>query len=1020
MLLPVFNLCLPRPEVLSGDLREDVFAARLKDVLDNKAEPVYGDPVTFFDNTYPTAGLKTLLTDAVGRLIGNAAGKNAIIRLETAFGGGKTHNLIALYHVISGATPARSVANLLGPQVTLPRPGQVRIAGVVGSDLDPTVGLAHPQDHIKTLTLWGELAYQLGGRAGYALAKESDENKSAPGTGLFEALIGDGPALIMLDELARHLRSALAVPTVTGKSTLADQVTAFLMSLLEFAASKERCLVVLTLAGQNDAFSQETELLRHRLAEALRVSARQERVLTPTDEGEISAIVTHRLFKSVDRAGAQPVFEAYAQYYARLLERNADVPQRCTRAEYLKELADAYPFHPELLTVLNRKTATIPNFNQTRGALRLLAWTVRALWQRQPIETWLIHPHQLDLAEAQIAEDLTSRLDRPKFKQVIEADIVSPMPGMQAHAQTVDQALIASGKPPYARRLASTIFLHSLTQGIASGVDPADLMLAVVQPEDDPAVIGRALERLYDQAWFLEYDGHRYRFKTEPSLNKIIADETANVGPSKAKVEIENRIRQIWKKGYFKPEFFPVEPGEVDDDAEQPRLVLMHFEAVKTGPAESLPPDLVRKIFEYKGTLEAFRTYQNNLVFLVADTDQAENMIEVARRYLAVGRIVGDAERLAEFNEEQKKTLKKMQEAAELDVRVAITKAYRYLYYPTPDAPKSAAYLRRETLPAQEQGEVDKDQSNVALRVLKSLKKVLTADDELLSAAYVRSKAWDQHQTSMTTDDLRQTFARKIGLRILLDIGQLKKTIENGVKTGTWIYYDATEQFGYDCDTPPSAWRIAAETILYLPDEAARLKIRIKGKWQPDGRPSTSLRSAQDAPDAPCPVCGRPEKDCICGVVERTPTKFSGQGAVPQAFQQIIDASQERQVARLRQVFITVESSGKQGAADVRAVGLALPQFGKGRFTIELHLIATFANRAESFEQTYTGGWERYKRLKNLIETFAQEADELKVSLRVGVESDGGLALDGQEYATMREVLSTLGLGKILIEAMPL
>jgi hypothetical protein len=150
----------------------------------------------------------------------------------------------------------------------------------------------------------------------------------------------------------------------------------------------------------------------------------------------------------------------------------------------------------------------------------------------------------------------------------------------------VDQPLVASGKPPYARRLASTIFLHSLTQGIASGVEPADLMLAVVQPEDDPAVIGRALERLYDQAWFLEYDGHRYRFKTEPSLNKIIADETTHAGLSKAKVEIENRMRQIWRKGYFKPEFFPVEPGEVDDDAEQPRLVLMHFEAVKAGACD--------------------------------------------------------------------------------------------------------------------------------------------------------------------------------------------------------------------------------------------------------------------------------------------------------------------------------------------------------------------------------------------------------------------------------------------------
>ena len=188
----IFDLCTPRDEVLQGELSEDIFAARLQDVMNGKADPVYGDPATFFDNTYPTAGLKTLLADALGRLTGKAAGKNAVIRLETAFGGGKTHNLIALYHVASGQAP-QSVQSLLGKGVALPKPGQIKIAGVVGSDLDATVGIDHPDDKIKTFTLWGELAYQLGGRAGYALVKESDEWKSAPGTGLFETLSGDGP-----------------------------------------------------------------------------------------------------------------------------------------------------------------------------------------------------------------------------------------------------------------------------------------------------------------------------------------------------------------------------------------------------------------------------------------------------------------------------------------------------------------------------------------------------------------------------------------------------------------------------------------------------------------------------------------------------------------------------------------------------------------------------------------------------------------------------------------------------------
>jgi hypothetical protein len=1019
----IFDLCTPRDEVLHGELREDIFAARLKDVIDDKADPIYGDPAVFFDNTYPTTGLRTLLGDALGRLTGKAAGKNAIIRLETAFGGGKTHNLIALYHVVSGHVSAKIVNNLLGEKVALPKPGEITIAGVVGSDLDPSLGLEHPADKLTTYTLWGELAYQLGGRAGYALAKESDLNKAAPGTGLFETLVGDRPALIMLDEIARHLRAALAVPTATKKSTLADQTVAFLMSLLEFAASKERCLVVLTLASESDAFAPETELLRQKLTETLKVSARQERVLTPTDENEIPAIVAHRLFKTIDRKAAEPVFKAYGDYYHRLLDKNADLPQRSVRAEYAKNLADAYPFHPELLVLLNRKISTIPNFNRTRGALRLLAWTVRALWKDQPEGTWLIHPHHLDLAQQQIAEDLTSRLDRPNFKSVIESDIVSPLLGMQAHAQSVDQPLVASGKPPYARRLATTIFLHSLTQGIASGVDPADLKLAVLEPDasgggDDPAVVDRTIERLYDQAWFLEYDGHRYRFKTEPSLNKIIADETQQVGASKAKAEIETRIKQIWKKSYFKPVPFPVEPNDVDDDADLPKLALMHFEAVKASTAESAPPDLVRKIFEYTGVMETFRTYQNNVIFLVADADQVDNMVNVARRYLAIGRITGDAGRMAEFNDEQKKALKKMQEAAELDVRVAITKTYRYVYYPSADALKAHGFLRRETLPAQDQGEIDKDQTTVILRVLKSLKKVLTADDDLLSAAYVRSKAWDQQQVSMTTEELRKAFARKIGMRMLLDAGQLKKTIQNGVQLGTWVYYDAAEQFGYDKDSPPPLWQIGDEAILYVPDEAARLGVRIKGKWKPAVGAETSPADVEK-----CPVCGNPQDQCTCGVVipgkKQIPAKFNGQGAVAQAFQHVIDRCHEYQLTHVRQVFLRVDGLGKQGASDARALGLAIPQFGKGRFAIEQEMSATFGQGAESFTQHFKGGWDRFKRLKSVTEQFGQEADEVKVTMRVGMEFDEALEVDGAQFQTMRDVLATLGLGKIVIEVVP-
>ena len=607
----VFDLAVPRAQVLQGELRPELFAARLKDVVDRTADPVYRDPDLFYENTYPTAGLRTLLREVLGRLTGQSQTNSPIIRLETSFGGGKTHNLIALYHAVGGKCPPARLHAFAGDDVPLPQPGDVDVAGVVGSDLDPSVGIYHKRDDVTTYTLWGELAYQLGGRAGYALAQENDLDRRGPGTALFERIVGERPTLIMIDEIARHLRAGVATPTATGQSNLADQTVGFLMSLLEFAASQKQVVVVLTMASDVDAFRQETEALHQALAESLKVSARQERVLTPTDENEISAIVVHRLFERVDREGAQGTIARYGAYYRELEAQDVPVHERALRANYLDEFALAYPFHPELIRVLNLRVATIPNFQRTRGALRLLAAVVRQLWRNRPPRTWLIHPHHIDLAHQPIIEDLTSRLDRPKFKQVCEADIVSPQTGIPAHAAEADELLVASGKPPYARLTGMTIFMHNLTQGIVSGVELPELLLSVLTPDerggDDPALVKRALERLYEKAWFLEYDGYKYRFKTEPSLNKIIDDEMDAVGTPRAKQEIDERIRKIWRTGYLKPGYFPDTPSDVDDDAGKPKLAIMHYDAVSVNAATTSPPDLVRRIYERAGTMESCR-----------------------------------------------------------------------------------------------------------------------------------------------------------------------------------------------------------------------------------------------------------------------------------------------------------------------------------------------------------------------------------------------------------------------------
>jgi len=1008
----IFDSCEPRSEVLKGELKEEIFAARLRDVIIGQADPVYQHPATFFDNTYPTEGLKLLLDEALGRLTSLKPASNAIIRLETAFGGGKTHNLIALYHAARGHRPGASLVDA----ALIPTPDSIRVVGVVGSDLQPSTGLAHTG--FRTYTLWGEIVAQLTSDQDPDLIERSERDRVAPGTGLWEELIGDRPTLIMLDEVARHLRAAKAVPTTTGKSDLAEQTVAFLMSLFEFAASREQVVVVYTLADPQDAFGKETEELRQDLAEARRVSARQERVITPTGETEISAIVTHRLFRHIDRAAGQATAAAYAAYFKKALEQGADLPSRAARAEYAQEMVNDYPFHPELLTTLNRKTSTIPNFQKTRGALRLLAMVIRHLWETRPSDAYLIHPSHLDLAVEEIANDLTSRLERPAFKQVIEADIVSPKAGSPAHAQVIDAPWLEAGKPPYARRTAITAFLHSLTQGIASGVDPAGLALAVLQPDDDPTLVTKAAERLYDIGWFFDWDGHRYRFKTEPSLNKIITDEMGLVGRTKAKAELDGRIRQVWKTGYFKPAHFPSEANDVDDDADKPKLVVIHYDAATSQASAAAPAELVRKLFDYFGALEGYRTFKNNVLFLVADEDQVDNMVQVAQRYLAIGRITGDAQRMAEFHQEQRKKLKKMGEAAELDVRVAITKAYKYLYYPSADAPQKHSNLARETLPPQDQGEVNQDQSNVVLRVLKQLQKVLTADDPTLPAAFVRAKAWDAGQVAISTEELRLAFARRMGLRMLLDLNQLKKTVRNGVSQGTWVYYDTAGQIGYGTASPAPMVQISEDAVLYTPEEARRLGLPIKGEEKKE----------IIGPEATCPVCHRPQRECICGqacpVCEQDPcicerrVRLHAEGAPAQAFQGLLDQCHDQGVASLSRLFVRIEGKDREGATEARAVGLAIPQLGKGQFRVEQSFNAEFGE-GELLSLNFNGDWDRYKRLKQVTDPFGQEADKLLVRTTLRADFPDGLAVGSDQFQTLHEVFTTLGFGHTVLDAEP-
>lgn len=999
----IFEACEPRQDIIDGDLQADIFAARLRDVVENTGPDVYRDPSRFFDNTYPTHGFRTLVSEVLQRLVGDPTGTNAVIRLETAFGGGKTHNLIGLYHLARGNAPF-AAASILPKGVPTPAPDQIRVAAIVGTDLDPQDGALRDGRRVKTL--WGELALQLAGPAIWPRIESSEASGAAPGEAFLEELDDGRPTLVLLDELAQYVARASAVPTATGKSDMGEQTVAFLMSLMGYASSRQHFVVVLTLAETEDAFARYTLDMQHKLAEASSVSGRQERVLTPTAENEISAIVGHRLFRAINQEDAKAASAEYLTYYRRLVEQQAVLPVWAPDAEYGDELQADYPFHPSFLTTLNSKTATIPNFQKTRGALRLLGLVVRDLWsrQRQLADVHMIHAHHLNLGLPDIAADLTSRLQRPAFSSVIEADIKSPRAGTMAHAEALDRS--SPDGRAFATRAATTIFLHSLTQATEAGVSPAELALAVLEPGDEPLQLDKSVERLVDTAWHLEWDSHDYRFKTEPSINKVISDEASRVPVTRAKIELEGRVKTAWKSSSFNVEAFPSEPSKVSNDPLKPQLVILHFDSVAVSATDTSPPDLVRQISKHAGGQEAFRDNRNAVVFLVADKEQVEPAVSAARTYLAIHDLSGSSERLKQFTTDQVARLKQRAGDEGLKLRLSIMRMYRHLYYAAADAPADRDRLAHLQMPPEDQGELDRDQTTVVLRVLRDAQKVLTGEDAPLAPLYVHSKAWDHGAVSLTTEDLAKAFGRKLDLKILMDPAKLRETIRLGITQGQWVYFDAATQKGYGPNSPPPVAQITSEAFLYDPAEAKRLMLQVVGE-------------ERSVPTERCPVCLQPIDQCTCGKALKPALQHAGTAS--QVFQWLADTCRDRQITRLRRVEMRVQGSDREGAEEMRALALAVPQFGKGRFFVKQELELRFDSEGQREELRIQGGlsWDRYKQIRGSLETAALQASEAHINTTLSAEFDDGLEVgsDARQFQAIRDALSALPLGTIELSA---
>jgi hypothetical protein len=777
----LFELCDPRDDVLRGGVKESEFAADLAQVLRGEAPPEYRDASTFFANTHPTNGLKRLLENVCRRLSGAGGEASAIFRLDTQYGGGKTHALIALVHVANGARSVPNIAEFLDPNI-LPT-ARVRVAAFDGENADPINGRLM-REGVRAFTPWGELACALAGKDGYESIRKSDEQRTAPGAENIRALFGGEPTIILLDELSVYLRK------VHDRDD-AKQLTPFLTGLFKAVESAPGAALVFTLAiGKagvaTDAYSEENEFLARKLAEAESVAARKATLLDPTSERETVQVLRRRLFKRIDNDGARAVVDAYRTLWAK---HAGDLPPQKVHEDRAGDLLDGYPFHPALMDVLTDKLATLANFQRVRGMLRLVTQTVAGLWQNKPADTYAIHLHHLDPGSGPTRNEIVTRLELSAFEPAIRNDVSSGQ--STSLAEQID-AKHHPGQPPLASYVARTILWHSFAFNEAlKGTNPEELRYAVVAPGTEVAFVNEARQKFVAESAYLDdRPTAPLRFLAEVNLNLLIKRQEDQVDREDARAELLDRIRSVFSGNTFELVPFAAGPEDVGDDVAsgRPRLVLIGYDAEAVrGDRLQIPP-LVERIFRTTGTQGNFRQLQNHLVFLVADEQLRDDMKHAMVRRLAL-QAMRAPDHIKDLAEHQQQKVQELYQKSEQAVAVAIQKCYRHLFFPSRSNKVEGALVELGHTAFDIPSTADqpgKGQQQVE-RALADNSKLLRDTDHPLAPNYVRDQT-PLRKGQITTAMLRNEFRKDPRLPMLIGDGNFIGLVRKGIEEEAYVY----------------------------------------------------------------------------------------------------------------------------------------------------------------------------------------------------------------------------------------
>lgn len=669
----------PHPDVAQGRYKNAEFAADLAQVARGEGAYEYRDPVEFFARTFVTEGMAGLLEQSLRRVSGKDG--EPVIQLKTAFGGGKTHSMLALYHMMRGRVSVDKIPNVKPvlqrtDMTALPK---ANVAVLVGTALDPTKGKRpNNMPGITINTLWGEMAAQLAESAGnpnlYEYVKESDKKGVSPGSEALKNLFDDAaPCLILMDELvayAKKIYGASGLPAGTF-----DNFISFIQEVTEAARASKNSLVVASIPESDieiggDAGKIALETIEHTFG-------RMESIWKPVAANEGFEVVRRRLFldcKNPD--GRDGVCSKFSQMYN---ENQSDFPLEAREVEYMERMVSCYPIHPEVFDRLYEDWATLERFQRTRGVLRLMAAVIHELWMGNDAGL-MIMPGSIPLDVPNVRDELTRHLSEG-WNALVDREV----DGRKSIPFQKDQSNPRYGGKLAARRVARTVMLGSaptVRDQNVRGIEASRIRLGVIQPGENIANFNDALNTLTSSLAYLYTNpsGDRFWYDTRPTLRKTVEDRATQVSASDVEYEIETRLRGLRKEPPFAGiHICPASSLDVPDEQTARLIILRPVDEYKATNQGSSAMTAVTDILNNRSNTP--RIFRNMLAFIAPDQDLMISLKQAVRLFVAWKSIQDDSEDLnldAAQNRETDNNLRRANET--VDAR--IKEAYCWLLVP--------------------------------------------------------------------------------------------------------------------------------------------------------------------------------------------------------------------------------------------------------------------------------------------------------------------------------------------------